>query len=159
MSAAAVIALRRKKLIRRFGEKGATCPEQASLGEGGFDLRFGFCLHPFQDRCKILGGALRQSSQRQPAQLPRRIDVGGLWTQPALNCNEAAQSRSFFGLWLLLSGNGTSSCWSVSSALPAARFPLAFAKVLLSPDGPGVEQAWRKDGAGPGEESVRRFPE
>jgi hypothetical protein len=29
VSAAAVIALRRKKLIRRFGEKGATCPERA----------------------------------------------------------------------------------------------------------------------------------
>jgi hypothetical protein len=29
VSAAAVIALRRKRLIRRFGEKGATCPERA----------------------------------------------------------------------------------------------------------------------------------
>lgn len=49
MSAAAVIALRRKEFIRRFAEQGATCPERA-IPFGSVGMRRSWVFERMVDR-------------------------------------------------------------------------------------------------------------
>lgn len=84
MSAAAVTAIRRKKLIRRFGEKGATCPERAiAFAEVG--MRHSWVFDQMVDRGVLVNvGGDRFYLNEQAAQAFLAAQRRRAWTIAAI---------------------------------------------------------------------------